>query len=488
MFDSSVRGTRFRVLWIASFAVPAALQLSLAVWWSEAGIQGSPGLLFGIVLVAASLCAVASGMVINRARRTNESELGYLGLFFLTVSVLPLIHGILTPGVIFDDPAPAAAAAFWSVPAAVAAGVPSFLMRSDLGIRIDRYWWRWVLNCVLVVVAMGGLFIAAPSFIPAPVPGALPTIAIAVAGFAGCVTLSKRHLDLAVIAQSSGPLAISLGYGLVGSSALMWLGAAPFSTGFWVAHMLDISGVFLGSIGALVVYQRTDRVRPFIAPVLLVDPRSALEVGLEPEVHRFVAQLEAKDPITRDHVLRTTELAMVVGRKMGLDAELLRELGLTAMLHDIGKLLIPDELLNKPGALTDDEYRVVQRHAHYGAQIVEGTMTLESIAPAIRAHHERIDGSGYPNGLIGTQIPIVARVVSACDAYDAIANTRQYRKGLSVEAAVDILERGAGSQWDRRVIEILARTVRANPPRQMPEHLDAVGRIGCDCVPTDIAA
>gem|GEM_PF-5026280 len=176
---------RLRVLWVASFAIPAALQLSLAVWWSEAGIQGSPELLFGIVLVAASSCAVASGVIINRARHTNESELGYLGLFFLTMSVLPLIHGILTPGVIFNDPAPAAAAAFWSVPAAVTAAAPSFLMRSDLGIRIDQHWWRWVLNCILVVVAMGGLFIAAPSFIAAPVAGALPTIAIAVAVWLG---------------------------------------------------------------------------------------------------------------------------------------------------------------------------------------------------------------------------------------------------------------------------------------------------------------
>lgn len=488
MFDSSVRAALFRMLWIASFAAPAALQLSLAVWWSEAGIQGSPRFLFGMVLVGASLCAVASGWVLNRARRSNGTELGYLALFFLTVSVLPLIHGILTPGVIFDDPAPAASAAFWSVPVAVVVGLPSFFRRSALGSRIDRHWWRWVVNSLLVVATISGLFIAAPGFIPAPVPGSLPTIAIAVAGFAGCVALSKRHLDLAIIAQSTGPLAISLGYGLVGSSALMWLGAAPYSTGFWVAHMLDITGVFVGSIGALVVYKRTGHVRPFIAPVLLVDPRSALEVGLEPEVHRFVTQLEAKDPITRDHVLRTTELAMNVGHQMGLDAELLRELGLTAMLHDIGKLLIPDALLNKPGPLTDEEYRVVQRHAQYGAEIVETSATLESIAPAIRAHHERIDGSGYPAGLFGTQIPIVARIVSACDAFDAIANTRQYREGVSVQAAIDILERGAGSQWDRRVVEVLVRCVAANPPGEMIEHLDAVGRIGCDCVPTDIAA
>ncbi len=488
MVNRSGRTAQLRLLWVASFAVPAVLQLALALIWSESGIQGSPTLLFGIVLVAASLCAIASGMVINRARRTNEAELGYLGLFFLTVSVLPLIHGILTPGVIFDDPAPAAAAAFWSVPSAVVVAIPSLLMRSDLGVRIDRQWWRWVLNCMLVVVTLGGLFIAAPTFIPAPEPGALSTRAIAAAAFVGCVLISKRHLDLAVIAQNHGPLAISLAYGLVGSSALMWFGAAPFSTGFWVAHMLDITGVFLGSIGALIVYKRTDHVRAFIAPVLVVDPRSALEVGLEPAVHEFIAQLETKDPITRDHVLRTTELAMRLGQKMGLNAEMLRELGLAAMLHDIGKLLIPDSVLNKPGALTDEEYRVVQRHAQYGAQIVEESGVLASIAPAIRAHHEHIDGSGYPNGLIGTQIPIIARVVSACDAYDAIANTRQYRKGASVETALGVLEQHAGTQWDRRVVELLALAVRANPPSKMPEHLDMVGRIGCDCIPKSVAA
>ena len=488
MFDRSGRTAQLRLLWVASFAIPAALQLSLAMIWSESGIQGSATLLFVIVLIAASLCAVASGMVINRAKRTNEAELGYLGLFFLTVSVLPLIHGILTPGVIFDDPAPAAAAAFWSVPVAVVVAVPSLLMRSELGLRIDRQWWRWVLNCMLVVVTLGGLFIAAPSFIPAPTPDALSTRAIAVAGFVGCVMLSKRHLDLAVIAQNQGPLAISFAYGLVGSSALMWFGSAPFSTGFWVAHILDITGVFLGSIGALIVYKRTDHVRPFIAPVLVVDPRSALEVGLEPAVHEFIAQLEAKDPITRDHVLRTTELAMRVGRKMALDPTMLRELGLAAMLHDIGKLLIPDAILNKPSALSDEEYRVVQRHAQYGAEIVEESEVLASIGPAIRAHHEHIDGSGYPNGLIGTQIPIIARVVSACDAYDAIANTRQYRKGASVETALGILEQHAGSQWDRRVVELLALTVRSSPPSKMPEHLDMVGRIGCDCIPKNAAA
>lgn len=488
MFTAPALSARLRLLWVVGFVVPATLQLTLALVWEDAGVQGSPQQLFIIVVVAASLCAVASGMVINRALRTGESELGYLGLFFLTVSILSLVHGIMTPEIIVTEVGPAAAAAFWSVPLAVVVGIPSLLMRSDLGVRIDRFWWRWVMNALLVVITVSGLLLAMSSVIPVPEVGTTWTKAVAIFGFVGCIVMSKRHLDLAIIARSGSPLAVAFGYALVGSSTLAWFGAAPFSTGFWVAHMLDISGVFFGSLGALILYRRTDTVRPFFESVLLVDPRSALEVGLEPSVHQFISDLEAKDPITRDHVLRTTELAMKVGVKMDLDADQLRELGLTAMLHDIGKLLIPDHVLKKAGPLTDAEYDVVKRHAQYGAEIVEKSGSIASIGPAIRAHHERIDGSGYPNGLIGTQIPLVARIVSACDAFDAIANTRQYRKGASIEAAVDIIERGAGSQWDRRVVEILARTVRAHPPKSVPERLSSVGRIGCDCVPDMHAA
>jgi putative nucleotidyltransferase with HDIG domain len=224
-----------------------------------------------------------------------------------------------------------------------------------------------------------------------------------------------------------------------------------------------------------------------LEPVLVVDPRSALELGLEPIVHAFVSELQDKDPITRDHVVRTTELAMETGRSLGLDGKLLRQLGLTALLHDIGKLEIPDAVLNKPGKLTDAEYAIVKRHADYGADLVAASKPLAGIAPSIRAHHERIDGGGYPKGLIGSQIPLIARIVSVCDAFDAMANTRQYREGLSTSRALEILEQHAGSQWDQRVVEAVVRIVRAQPPSQIPQYLDAVGRIGCDCVPDTFA-
>lgn len=126
---------------------------------------------------------------------------------------------------------------------------------------------------------------------------------------------------------------------------------------------------------------------------------------------------------------------------------------------------------------------VLQRHADYGADILAESTTLVSIAPAMRAHHERIDGAGYPLGLVGSQIPFHARIVAVCDAYDAMSNTRQYRNGMSLASAIEVLEQQAGSQWHPRVVDTVVRSVRANPPTEVPQLLDSVGRIGCDCIP-----
>lgn len=476
--------SRLQILWVAGIVAPATWQLGLARLWPSSSIRESPAALFWIVVIGASLCAVTSLLVLSRSLRTGEVELAYLGSFFLAVSLLPLVHGITTPGVLYGDNEATVTSAFWSIPLAALVGLPALVRRGTLADRFDAVWRKWVFFSSALVISLATSLLIWTWLLPAPEVGSAWTNSVAVASFGLCVMLSLRHLALAVIARSAAPLVISVGYGFVGSSALVWVGAAvPFSSAFWVAHALDLTGVFLGTVGALVVFSKADSVRGTLTPILLVDPRAALELGLEPAVHEFVRDLEEKDPITRDHVVRTTELAMSTGRKLGVDGEDLRELGLTALLHDIGKLRLPDALLNKPGKLTDGEYEMIKRHADYGADILAESTTLASIAPAVRAHHERIDGDGYPLGLAGSQIPFHARIVAVCDAYDAMSNTRQYRKGMSVARALEVLEEHAGSQWDSRVVDIVVRSVRAKPPTEVPQLLDSIGRIGCDCIP-----
>lgn len=481
------------MLWLATWATPAVVQLILSVMFQQTGIFGTADLLFWVVVIAAGLCVVTSTAVIARAVKRRESELGYTGLFFLAVSVLPLVHGITTPGVLYGDNTATMSAVFWSIPAALLLAAPLLGSRRVRLRHADRLFSRWARVGVGLVFAVAAIMLWFPDAIPLPAPSSAGAVLVALAGFAGCVRLSHRHLHFATVADAVGPLAISMGYGFVGASAFVWLGAAPLSAGFWVAHILDICGVFAGTIGAIIVLRRTSDVRSVISPVLVADPLAALELGLDPTVHRFVADLEAKDPITRDHVVRTAELAIGIAEELGLDASTVRTVGLAALLHDVGKLEIPDEILQKPGSLTNDEYELMKRHVIYGESLVASSPALQEIGPAVRAHHERIDGRGYPDGRVGQSIPLAARIVSVCDAFDAMANTRQYRDGMGTKRALEVLVEHANQQWDEDVVRAALLVVARNPPVERPRALEMVGRhrlpnepeprVGCDCLP-----
>ncbi len=148
-------------------------------------------------------------------------------------------------------------------------------------------------------------------------------------------------------------------------------------------------------------------------------------------------------------------MALKVADRMKLSIEQRRNLGLATVMHDVGKTLVPAEILSKPGPLSADEFRIVQQHAADGAQMLTTDRLLGPCAHIVRAHHERVDGAGYPDGLIGSEIPIEARIIAVCDAFDAITHDREYRKGLPVGMSLAILTSNAGQQWDANVVRHL---------------------------------
>ncbi|MGH1493199.1 MAG: HD-GYP domain-containing protein [Acidimicrobiales bacterium] len=476
--------------WLMTWMLPAVGQVALAVWLSRLGIVGSPELLFWLVLVAASLCVLTSVAVLVRAFRRSEAELGYLGIFFLAVSLLPLVHGITTPGVIYGANDATMSAAQWSVPVALLVASPLLFpagYQTDLGHRI---WKQWIVAAIFGLVILFGSLLIWTELLPVAEPGSFAAMFLGLVCMTGCVVLSRRHLYLAQVANSPAPLVMAAGFGFVGASVLMWFGAAAFSIGFWVAHALDIVGVFGGTIGALVVLRSSAKVRASIEPILTTEPLAALELGLDPIVHRFVADLEAYDQVTRDHVVRTAELAVEVGRELSLSGRELRQLGLAALLHDVGKLELPPEIIKKPGRLTDAEFDLIKTHPLAGQTLVRTSPALSDIGPFIRGHHERIDGQGYPDGLSGPYIPLLSRIVAVCDAFDAMSNSRQYRDGMGTDKALAILHEHAGTQWDAMVVAAAERVI-ARGDGGAASTLDAVGRgidapelLGCDCLPT----
>ncbi len=166
----------------------------------------------------------------------------------------------------------------------------------------------------------------------------------------------------------------------------------------------------------------------------------------------LVNALEAKDLYTGKHSERVTHYAHKIARKMGCGAEEMEALRTVGYLHDIGKIGIADSILNKPSALTREEYEIVRRHPEIGESIVSELGLSPQERAIIRHHHERWDGSGYPDGLRGEDIPVLARIVMVADAFDAMTSQRAYRKAMSRSAALDELKRNSGRQFDRDVV------------------------------------
>ena len=165
--------------------------------------------------------------------------------------------------------------------------------------------------------------------------------------------------------------------------------------------------------------------------------------------------LEARDDYTRGHSQRVCELSGMIGARLGLSAEALEELRVGTILHDIGKIGVPDAILNKPGKLLDDEFRVMRQHPVIGYEICRPLMLSEGVLMIIRNHHEKLDGSGYPDGLKGGELPLSLRVVCVADAFDAMSSRRPYRGVMDLRRVVGELSKGAGVQFDPVVVEAI---------------------------------
>ena len=163
--------------------------------------------------------------------------------------------------------------------------------------------------------------------------------------------------------------------------------------------------------------------------------------------------IDAKDPYTKDHSTSVSRYSEALARAVNLPEEEVERIKLGALLHDVGKIGIPESVLKKPDKLLDDEWEIMKQHPVIGAEkVLEPNEALRDLIPIVKYHHERIDGKGYPEQLKGNQIPLAARIVSVADAYHALISDRPYRKGMSVEKACEILQMGSGTQWDADLV------------------------------------
>jgi putative nucleotidyltransferase with HDIG domain len=174
----------------------------------------------------------------------------------------------------------------------------------------------------------------------------------------------------------------------------------------------------------------------------------------------MITAIDHKDHYTRRHSEEVTEYALWIAEELGLSEEQKHALRLGGLLHDVGKIGIPDSVLLKPGLLTAEEYEAMKQHTVLGAVMLAALPEMEKIVPLARSHHERWDGQGYPDGLAGEQIPLLARILAVADAFSAMTTDRPYRKGMDVPAALTELQRHRGTQFDPAIVDVFVAAVQ----------------------------
>ena len=171
----------------------------------------------------------------------------------------------------------------------------------------------------------------------------------------------------------------------------------------------------------------------------------------------LAAAIDAKDPYTRGHSQRVAQISLEIAKEMGQSPSEQQKVNIAALLHDVGKIGIEDHILKKPGQLTDEEYGIIKQHPRWGAMIMGHISQLKEVVPAIQHHHERLDGTGYPEGLAGDQIPMLARIIAVADTFDAMTTDRLYQKAMDPQFVVSKLHEWKGTRYDPTVVDSMTR-------------------------------
>jgi HD-GYP domain-containing protein (c-di-GMP phosphodiesterase class II) len=247
------------------------------------------------------------------------------------------------------------------------------------------------------------------------------------------------------------------------------LGAATLldytELGWWMGHALEVLGIASIGLPVAVDLRRQTQSRPLVGDLTACELAAQEEAFLGSQVSALTRVLALRDTYTEEHTRRAALRAVQVGEELGLPPERLRVLAAGGLQHDMGKLSVPDDILKKPGSLTEEEFELIKRHSEWGDELLAKLGFPSQVRRLVRDHHERVDGSGYPFGACGEQLDLETRIIGACDVYDALISPRVYRGAWPHERAIELLRDQAGRQFDEHCIDALERVLA----RELPE-------------------
>jgi putative nucleotidyltransferase with HDIG domain len=460
---------------LALLAVSAVVPGAVIETFGKANVAISGFGHFALVSVAAIVAGLASTGLTAAGVRRRDGQIALLGTAFSTMTALLAVHGLATPGVLVGPNGVVALAGGLSLPAGAAVLALTALPKlRDTRRMAPLLAFQATLAAAVLALGTAGLLL--PALVPAvPSSGSRTALALMTVGLALYGLLANRAMRTYALTRRLDDLVVAVGCAWLAIASFATLTATPGSFGFYVGHLLEILGVVLIGVPVARDLRRGGASRPLVGDLRAAEVVASEEAYLGARVRSLMVTLGAHDGSTEGHSRRVALLAVQVGEALGLSPATLRHLAVGGLLHDVGKLSVPGDILRKPGALTDEEYAEVKRHPEAGVKLLRELGGFPAtVHGLVGEHHERLDGAGYPHGLKGDDLAIGPRILAVCDVYDALVSDRVYREAWTSERALGLLREQAGSAFDPACVESLAHVV-APAPEAATVAVDALG-------------
>jgi HD-GYP domain-containing protein (c-di-GMP phosphodiesterase class II) len=458
-FIRSLFSFRNPTLWVL---LPLAYYVYLRITPSQDILLALPVHHFYIVSITSLIALVISIIVGLVGVRQRNLQVIYVSLAFISLAAFFSAHGLATPGFILDANKVVGVAAqlsvltmsFWLL---VSALPTESRFSGWLAKRANILLPLWTPAIVIVgILALRNPLLA--NFIPvtqAPLRYFVGAMTLLIAGWAG-----YRYWQSYRYSNFPFQLAIAYVGGWIAVSQIIITTGVTFYLSWWVYHVLLLLSVIFAVVGLVIQYRRGDSIVRSILGLFSSDPHERLAAGISPSVRQLILSVEKRDPYTAGHSNRVAQGAFDLGSALKLSPEDLRVLAQGGVVHDVGKLEVPDEILNKPGPLNAEERKAIEQHTVIGYELCARLGFMSPELAVIRSHHERLDGRGYPDGLKAQQIPQLVRIMSVIDVWDALTSARAYRPAWPEAEALNYLTENSGSQFDASLVNTWVNLVQ----------------------------
>jgi hypothetical protein len=418
-----------------------------------------------------ALAAAAAALVLTAAGvKRGDGRTVLIGTAFTVMAGLLSIHGLATPGFLVDQNGIISLTGAMTLPVggAVLALTAMPALRRPHGIRALLV---FQVIAFVGIVALGTTGMVVPSIVPdVPEPGGPAALTFLALGMAFYSLLLLRTLKTYLLTRRPGDLLVVVGVAWMTAALPPALLQDYRDLGWWIGHFAELAGIaVVGAAAAADLLRASASSRSLVGDLRASELVAQEEAFLGARVRSLTLRLHDKDRSTEEHTRRVALRAVQVGEELGLAPSQLRALAIGGLLHDIGKLAVPERILTKPAALADHEYAIVKRHPEWGERLLRELGGFgELVRQAVRSHHERLDGTGYPDGLEAASLGLHTRILAVCDVYDALVSERVYRAAWGPQRALEHLRAEAGSAFDERCVTALDRVLERERHAEQP--------------------